>query len=153
MHTHFKDGSVWLIRFQERMCPLPPLGAHVEPSMFSKQRVESEVILNQRESLCGCYSWKGSCCLESRLRSSGARLLGTVRDGFSHVNTEILKENIHRRKRFARLCCKLSSQWALLYSFVSASRLRLSAEVASARCPGPVQPVLHCCATIQPLFS
>lgn len=88
------------------MCPLPPLGAHVgtehvwnqahvEPSMFSKQHVESEVILNQRESLCGCYSWKGSGCLENRLRSFGAWYLGTVRDGFSHIKIEIFKENIH----------------------------------------------------------
>lgn len=36
-----------------------------EPSMFFKQDVESQVILNQQESLCGCYSWKGSCYLET----------------------------------------------------------------------------------------
>lgn len=132
MHTHFKDGSVWLVHFPEWMCPLPRLGAHVEPSMFSKQHVESEVILNQRESLCGCYSCKGSCCLENRLRSFRAWYLGTVRDGFSHIKIEIFKENIHWRKWFAKLRCKLASQWASALFFCL--RFQSQAECWGCRC-------------------
>lgn len=66
MYTHFKDGSVWLVRLPGEMCPLPPLGARVgtdhvwEPSMFFKQGVGSQVILNQQESLCGVTVGKGA---------------------------------------------------------------------------------------------